>query len=362
MHHDTWKGIILQKQGLLKPLSVQQICQNLNGLQAQFQPYVHVGFRNRMTVEDFYEGSWQEDLTRQWSIRRTVHAYLKSEISLYIHEGRLASTDYLKIEGRDGFSPQTKQKYHQLILEALEQGPMTREDLKVLCRGEKMTQEEEKLVFNAWGGLFRYMVERGEVYQEYGAKRFHRLTDFQPLSREKAELEIARRYFAGFGPVSLADARYYFKENKSTVLNWMEQLDLKTVEVAGEERFYLGELEEAALPDCLFIAGFDQLLLGYEKKANPFFDPKHIRQIYTLTGIVKPVVFYKGRLVATWRRDKGRIELSIFEKLTSQEQKELENYRQDYEERLKQEASLFGKSENCKQITKFSEYSRKTMV
>ncbi|MGU7935532.1 DNA glycosylase AlkZ-like family protein, partial [Streptococcus suis] len=256
MHHDTWKGIILQKQGLLKPHSVQQICQNLNGLQAQFQPYVHVGFRNRMTAEDFHEGSWQEELTRQWSIRRTVHAYLKSEIPLYIHEGQLASTDYLKTEGRDGFSPQTKQKYHQLILEALEQGSMTREDLKALCRGEKMTQEEEKLVFNTWGGLFRYMVERGEVYQEYGAKRFHRLTDFQPLSQEKAELEIARRYFTGFGPVSLVDARYYFKENKSTVLKWMEQLDLKTVEVAGEERFYLGELEEAELPDCLFVAGF----------------------------------------------------------------------------------------------------------
>ncbi|HGK7345306.1 TPA: winged helix DNA-binding domain-containing protein [Streptococcus suis] len=334
MNQETWKGIVLKKQGLLEGQSVQQICQNLNGLQAQFQPYVHVGFRNRMTVEDFYEGSWQEALTRQWSIRRTVHAYLKSEIPLYIHEGRLASTDYLKTEGRDGFSPQTKQKYHQLILEALEQGPMTREDLKVLCRGEKMTQEEEKLVFNAWGGLFRYMVERGEVYQEYGAKRFHRLKDFQPLSREKAELEIARRYFAGFGPVSLADARYYFKENKSTVLNWMEQLDLKTVEVAGEERFYLGELEEAALPDCLFIAGFDQLLLGYEKKANPFFNPKYIRNIYTLTGIVKPVVFYKGRLVATWKRDKGTILLDIFEDITQQEEKELNHYRQMYEKIL----------------------------
>ncbi|HEM5166426.1 DNA glycosylase AlkZ-like family protein [Streptococcus suis] len=334
MYHDTWKGIILQKQGLLKPQSVQQICQNLNGLQAQFQPYVHVGFRNRMTAEDFHEVSWQEELTRQWSIRRTVHAYLKSEIPLYIHEGWLVSTDYLKTEGRDGFSPQTKQKYHQLILEALEQGPMTREDLKVLCRGEKMTQEEEKLVFNAWGGLFRYMVERGEVYQEYGAKRFHRLKDFQPLSREKAELEIARRYFAGFGPVSLADARYYFKENKSTVLKWMEQLDLKTVEVAGEERFYLGELEEAELPDCLFVAGFDQLLLGYEKKANPFFNPKYIRNIYTLTGIVKPVVFYKGRFVATWKRDKGTILLDIFEDITQKEEKELDHYRQMYEKIL----------------------------
>lgn len=219
---------------------------------------------------------------------------------------------------------------------------MTREELKVLCRAEKMTQEEEKQVFNAWGGLFRYMVERGEVYQEYGAKRFHRLTDFQPLSREKAELEIARRYFSGFGPVSLADARYYFKENKSTVLNWMKQLDPKIVEVAGEERFYLGKLEEAEVPDCLFIAGFDQLLLGYEKKANPFFDPKNIRQIYTLTGIVKPVVFYKGRLVATWRRDKDRIELAIFEDLTRQEQQELENYRQEYEHKLNTEANLFG--------------------
>ncbi|WP_395323161.1 DNA glycosylase AlkZ-like family protein [Streptococcus suis] len=287
-----------------------------------------------MTAEEFHEGSWQEELTRQWSIRRTVHAYLKSEIPLYIHEGRLASTEYLKTEGRDGFSPQTKQKYHQLILEALEQGPMTREALKVLCRGEKMTQEEEKLVFNAWGGLFRYMVERGEVYQEYGAKRFHRLTDFQPLSREKAELEIARRYFSGFGPVSLADARYYFKENKSTVLKWMKQLDLKTLEVAGEERFYLGELEEAELSDCLFVAGFDQLLLGYEKKANPFFNPKYIRNIYTLTGIVKPVVFYKGRFVATWKRDKGTILLDIFEDITQQEEKELDHYRQMYEKIL----------------------------
>ncbi len=61
---------------------------------------------------------------------------------------------------------------------------MTREDLKALCRGEKMTHKRRSWSLTP-GGLFRYMVERGEVYQEYGAKRFHRLTDFQPLSQEK---------------------------------------------------------------------------------------------------------------------------------------------------------------------------------
>lgn len=111
-------------------------------------------------------------------------------------------------------------------------------------------------------------------------------------------------------------------------------MDLKTIQVTGEERFYLGDLEEANLPECLFIAGFDQLLLGYEKKANPFFDPKYIRQIYTLTGIIKPTVFYKERLVATWRRDKKNIVLDIFEDLSSSDLKDLEGYKQAYQEKL----------------------------
>ena len=273
MNQETWKGIVLKKQGLLEGQSVEKICQHLNGLQAQFQPYVHIGFQNRMTEEAFQQADWQKKLTRQWSIRRTVHAYLKSEIPLYIHEGRMADTAYLQTEYRDELSPKTKQRFHQVILKGLSQQSLTRDQIKDLCRAEKISLEDEKRIFNAWGGLLRYMVERGEIYQEYGAKRFHLLKDFQPLPKKEAELEIARRYFSGFGPVSLADARYYFKEKKATVLDWMKQLDLKTIQVAGEERFYLGDLDEAELPDCLFIAGFDQLLLGYEKKAYPFFDP-----------------------------------------------------------------------------------------
>ena len=45
-----------------------------------------------------------------------------------------------------------KKKFHQVILEALETGPMTREELKILYRAENIGVEEEKQVFNAWGG------------------------------------------------------------------------------------------------------------------------------------------------------------------------------------------------------------------
>ena len=78
------------------------------------------------------------------------------------------------------------------------------------------------------------------------------------------------------------------------------------------------------------------MLLAYKKKANPFFNPKNIQQIYTLTGIVKPVVFYKRRFVATWKRDKGTMLLDIFEDISQQVKKELEDYRQMNKEVLKQ--------------------------
>ncbi|MFI3123992.1 hypothetical protein ODU07_00535 [Streptococcus suis] len=38
--------------------------------------------------------------------------------------------------------------------------------------------------------------------------------------------------------------------------------------------------------------------------------------------------------MATWRREKGKIILDIFENLTAKEQAALEEYRRDYENRI----------------------------
>ena len=78
----------------------------------------------------------------------------------------------------------------------------------------------------------------------------------------------------------------------------------------------MGELEAGDIPEIIFVAGFDALLLAFEKKDNPFFDPKHIRDIYTLTGIVKPVIMINGELVATWRKDKDKIYVCPFKDLS----------------------------------------------
>ena len=43
----------------------------------------------------------------------------------------MASVDYLETVSWDGALPQVKKKFYQVILEALETGPMTREELVI---------------------------------------------------------------------------------------------------------------------------------------------------------------------------------------------------------------------------------------
>lgn len=315
MEIDNWKAIVLKKMGFVEPMTAYQICKQQNGVQAQFQSYADVGFLTRMKAEEL-SGSWNSDLVRQWSIRGTVHAYLKEEIPLYLYEGRNYLKPSFHLPSRDGkISAEEKKYYADLILEALQNGHKSRDELKEICRREGLTKEEEASLFNSWGGIIASLVSVGAIYQEYGQQCYGLLKDYMPWEKEKAELEIARRYFSGFGPVSLADARYYFKENKALIESWMKKLDLKTVEIEGTPRYYLGELEAGDIPEIIFIAGFDALLLAFEKKENPFFDSKYIRDIYTMTGIIKPVIMLNGELAATWRKEKSRIYVHPFKKL-----------------------------------------------
>ena len=316
-----WKAIVLKKMGFIEPMTVHQICRQHNGVQAQVRSYADVGFLTRMSTEDF-SGSWSLDLVRQWSIRGTLHAYLKEDIPLYLYEGRNYLKPNLSLPTHDGkISAKEKGYYGDLILEALASGHKSRDELKEICRKAGLSKEKEASLFDSWGGIIASLISEGKIYQEYERQYFGLLKSYEPWDKEQAELEIARRYFSGFGPVSLADARYYFKENKRTIENWMKKLDLKTVEVEGITRYYAGELEEGDtdIPPIIFIAGFDALLLAFEKKENPFFDPKYIRDIYTLTGIVKPVIMLNGELVATWRKEKNKVYVRPFKNLRKKE-------------------------------------------
>ena len=82
----------------------------------------------------------------------------------------------------------------------------------------------------------------------------------------------------------------------------------------GKTYFYIDNgRPEAVLPACIFLAGFDPLMLGYEKKESLFLPPEYLRGIFNLAGIVMPAVLIDGRVVGKWKYKNRTCTVTLFE-------------------------------------------------
>ena len=214
-----------------------------------------------------------------------------------------------------------------MILEGIDSGDGAREDLRLLCRRAGMTDREEEGLFNGWGGLLRAMAEAGMIcYQPREEKVFRRCPPFTPMDREAAELELARRYFAHFGPATVRDAAYYFHTSQKQVRAWLDELPVETASWEGRDCFFLddGRRDFPDVPDCVLLAGFDQLMLGYEKKESVFLPQEHLRGIFNRSGIVLPCLLLEGQAAGQWKVSGKTCAVTPFRTLKTREKKAAE--------------------------------------
>ena len=75
------------------------------------------------------------------------------------------------------------------------------------------------------------------------------------------------------------------------------------------------------MPQCLFLAGFDQLMLGYEKKESLYLPQEHLRKIFNLAGIVMPALMLNGQVVGKWKQKNGKLTVELFDMVREKEKK-----------------------------------------
>lgn len=326
------KQIQLYRQHLTNPADHLTVARDLCGVQAQFMTNALHALRIRCT--DFDAQTVGQGLVKNWTIRDTVHVFAEEDLPLFIrcNNGR----DYRR---RDWYSksywnqlpdwaltPERQEYLAKVILAAVEVQPRTRQSLKEICRAEGMTEAEEGSMFHAWGGGLREMCERGFLH--YAVKEEKTLClspEFTPLPEQEARLEICRRYLTHMAPATLEDICYYFKCSRKQARAWLAQLPVQTVQVQGAECFYLGELsgDVPEVPRCVFLAGFDQLMLAYEKRQSIYLPPEYLRGIFNLAGIVMPAVLLDGTVAGRWKRTRGKLEVFAFRALTAREKSAL---------------------------------------
>lgn len=314
----------ITNQYLAYPADKLTVVRDLCGIQSQFM--VNVMHSLKIRCFDYSEDTVQNGLVKNWTVRGTVHVFVQDDLPLFIHCNN--GKDYRRNEWNGytfwnqranwALTPERQKFFADLIVDAVETEARTRDELKAICRGQGMTAAEEDSMFDQWGGGIRELCERGFMnYVVQEKKAYCPSPQFTPIPEEEAMLEIARRYFMHFGPATIHDAQYYFHTTAAEVKKWISKLPVKSAECGGRVYYYIenGKAYHHDIPKCLFLAGFDQLMLGYEKKESLYLSPENIRGIFNLAGIVMPALMVDGKVVGRWKKKGRKLTVTLFENL-----------------------------------------------
>ena len=299
----------LHSQHLLQKSDTQTVAKDLCGVQAQFLNHAIHGLNIRCAKVDV------SNLVKSWTNRGTIHLFSPEDLPLFLHRGRdhfLRPVDTL---GSDAYMDASRKTYFaDVIIHAISEGTDQRDALKALCESNGMTDSEAKSLFDPWGGIIRALCENGTICHQVREKKAYQLCPpFEPMERKDAQLELLGRYFAHFGPATVKDAAYFFGWTQKEIKKLLPQLPVDSFSLDGRVYYHTGiALAESGMPRCLFLAGFDQLMLGYEKTESLFLPREHLRDIFTLSGIVRPALLIDGTVAGYWNLKNRKLTVTLF--------------------------------------------------
>lgn len=319
----------MTNQYLLSPSDKLTVVRGLLGAQAQFMANAIHSLKIR--CNDFNAETVADGLVKNWSVRGTVHVFAESDLALFKHDNSEhnhlseAWKGYVHYKTREWTLTPERQKYFsRIILDSLKERLHTREELKEICSSNGMTQTELDSMFDQWGGGIRDLCERGFMcYVVQEKKAFGLCPPFVPMNEDEARLEMARRYFTNIAPATTRDAAYFFHTTQTQVKSWLDRLPVKSAVCGGKTYFYIenGNTYNKDMPGCILLAGFDQLMLGYQKAESLYLPPEHLRGIFNLAGIVMPAILLRGKVVGKWQKKNTKLTFTLFESIPETDKK-----------------------------------------
>lgn len=308
----TKEEIVLRRlhgQHLLKKTDALAVVRDLCGVQAQFLSHAMHALRIRSHDADV------GGMVKGWTNRGTMHLFAESDLPLFLHRDRkrfLRPVDRLEDDGV--MTAQRKMYFADMIVDAVGRGMIEREMLKKVCSAGGMTEVELQHAFDPWGGLIRALCEAGRICHVPQEKKAYRLCPpLEPMDAESARLEMCRRYFTHYGPATVKDAAYFFGITQAQVKQCAARLPVHESVLDGRTFFWIDNGDPTdECPECLFLAGFDQLMLGYDKKESLFLDAENVREVFSRAGMVHPTVLVRGKVCGVWKINGNQLQVRLF--------------------------------------------------
>lgn len=250
---------------------------------------------------------WKSALTKTWLYRGTLHGAVFEDLPLLLGLHAQDPCDWLLGQ------PQL-QHYAGRVVALMEDGVYSRAEMRRIFAGELDPYSIERL-FSPWGGIFVYLARQGRVaFRDITSRDFDLIDPDPLLSPGEALPELLRRYFAAYGPATLADAAWFLGLGKEfRPLLAAQNLDeFVRFEHDGNTYYALDQPGEGGdIPELTLLSGFDPLIVSYAERSAVL--PREYKSAVILkSGICLPSIAVHGRVAGLWNLKKGQPTLEFF--------------------------------------------------
>ncbi len=304
----------------------------VGGAQAQLSPAMMLALRARvkgLTVVDVEEAiSGSRRLVRTWAMRGTLHLLLAEDVRwlisllgpIFVSKGKRRR---LQLGLDEDLSARGLRAIRAILSN---RGPLTRGELveKLQEQGialDRRSQAPIHLIgLAALQGVICLGPERSNGESTY-ALMDNWIAPHEPVPREHALAELARRYFAGYGPasvkdfaawagLSMTDARRGWSLIRDQGQLTEVHVEDRTLWLPTSERRNLSQFSRSEVVVRLLPA-FDAYILGYADR-DDLVPPKHQHQVYH-GGQTVPAVLIDGLASGVWRykRQDKRLQVAV---------------------------------------------------
>jgi hypothetical protein len=308
------------------------ILRQVVGLQAQVLSAAALGMRVRSTglrESDVNRALNDErSIVRSWLMRGTLHLVARDDIHWLAQLlgpvfARAGATRHAQLGLDDDLKARGVAALRRSLAEA---GPLTRYELVDRLRGRGITLDPKTqapihlIQLAALQGILCLGPERHD-----GEPTYVLLDDWVPRvhtpAYETALAELARRYFAAFGPATIDDLSAWsgisMAGARSAVMG--AKASLTEITIRGKPGFALKHrfkrVATSSTHDVRLLPAFDAYLLGYRRRDLAVPPPLQHR-LQRGGGWLHPAVVVNGRAVGAWSLrhagGRGKIEVEFF--------------------------------------------------
>jgi hypothetical protein len=249
----------------------------------------------------------ERSLVISWLNRGTLHLVL-SEDYRWLHAlttPSMAASAKRRLS-QEGISPEAGERAVATVERALaDEGPLTRLELRRRLEAAGVPIEGQALIHLLFLASLRGVAVRGPMVGTHHA--YVRLDDWiepaKPVDRDVALAELARRYLAGHAPADDRDLARWAGLPLRDARASLGAIASELVERDGLVHL-AARPPEPEVPGPRLLGAFDPVLLGWTSR-EPILGPH--THLVTMNGIFRPFAMVKGRAVASWRLNRGKV-------------------------------------------------------